>query len=89
MYLRLTPIKLNLYALVTLEVDLGFTTIVKTLFKTKLFSYATPTIMKKLIDNTKEDPDTSPPQIKSFTDDGSGVGTTYPTEAGAVLILGP
>ena len=68
MYLQLTPIKLNLYALVTLEVDLGFTSFKKTLFKTSLWKYAAPTIEKKLIDNRKAEEDDSPPTITSFTD---------------------
>lgn len=66
MYLRLTPIKLTLYALVTLEVDLGFTSFKKVLFKTKLWRYKAPTIMKLLIDNTKKEEDESPPEVKSF-----------------------
>lgn len=66
MYLRLTPIKLTLYALVTLEVDLGFTSFKKVLFKTKLWRYKAATIKKLLIDNTKEEVDKSPPLVKSF-----------------------
>ncbi|VDI57617.1 Hypothetical predicted protein [Mytilus galloprovincialis] len=65
----LTPIELNLYALVTLEVDLGITSFKKTLFKAKLWSYKAPTITKKLIDNRKDEEDKTPPDISPFTDD--------------------
>lgn len=43
MFLRLTPIKLRLYAVVTLEVKLGFipTPLTLTLYKAKLWEYQT------------------------------------------------
>lgn len=66
MFLRLTPIKLRLYALVTLEIDLLFGSIKLTLFKTKLWQYQTATIRKLLIDNSKAEEDTSPPELQSF-----------------------
>ncbi|XP_052081925.1 uncharacterized protein LOC127719726 isoform X2 [Mytilus californianus] len=69
MYLKLTPIELNLYALVTLEVNLGFVKVKKTLFKATLWSYKAPTITKKLIDNRKEEEDKTPPEISPFTDE--------------------
>lgn len=65
MYLRLTPIKLALYAQVTLEVDLLFVTIKKVLFEKKIWQYATPTIEKKLIDTHKPEEDKTPPHITS------------------------
>ncbi|KAK3101942.1 hypothetical protein FSP39_007535 [Pinctada imbricata] len=69
MYLELTPIKLNLFALVTLEIELlGIT---KTLFEVSLFEYTTPTIRKKLIDNSKKEEDKSPPVIEPFVDNKS------------------
>ncbi|VDH98959.1 Hypothetical predicted protein [Mytilus galloprovincialis] len=69
MYLKLTPIELNLYALVTLEVNLGLTKFKKVLFKVELWSYKAPTITKKLIDNRKDEEDKTPPEISPFTDD--------------------
>ena len=68
MYLKLTPIELNLYALVTLEVDIGVAKFTKTLFKATLWSYKAPTITKKLIDNRKDEEDKTPPDISPFTD---------------------
>lgn len=64
MYLRLTPIKLALYAQVTLEVKLLFVRIKKVLFEKKLWHYETPTIKKKLIDSHKPEQDKTPPTIK-------------------------
>ncbi|XP_076085326.1 uncharacterized protein LOC143056125 [Mytilus galloprovincialis] len=69
MYLKLTPIELNLYALVTLEVRLGSISFKKILFKAKLWSYKTPTITKKLIDNRKDEEDKTPPDISPFSDE--------------------
>ena len=69
MYLKLTPIELKLFALVTLEVNLGLTKFKKTLFKAELWSYKAPTITKKLIDNRKDEEDKTPPDISPFTDD--------------------
>ena len=63
MFLRLTPLKLVLYGLVTLEVKLGFVSFKKTLFKKKIWAYSTPTITKLLIDTGKKDEDKSPPQF--------------------------
>lgn len=63
MYLRLTPIKLALYAQVTLEVDLFFVTIKKVLFQKKIWHYEAPTIKKKLIDSHKPEEDNTPPKI--------------------------
>ncbi|KAL5015119.1 hypothetical protein ScPMuIL_009389 [Solemya velum] len=68
MDLKLTPVKIALYALVTLEVDLKFTSFTKTLFKAKLFSYATATITKRMVDTTKNEKDDSPPEFSDFTD---------------------
>lgn len=68
MFLRLTPIKLRLYAVITLEVKLGFisTPLILTLYKAKLWEYQTATIRKLLIDNTKAEEDESPPKLQSF-----------------------
>lgn len=66
MFLRLTPIRLRLYALVTLEVDVFIGTIKLTLYKTKLWQFSTPTIMMPLIDNFKPEEDKTPPQLESF-----------------------
>ena len=77
MYLRLTPIKLTLYALVTLEINLVVQTIKKTLFKAKLWSYTAPTIEKKLIDNRKDEEDKSPPKMSNFVDDAVSVHCSY------------
>lgn len=68
MFLRLTPIKLRLYAVITLEVKLGFisTPLILTLYKAKLWEYQTATILKLLIDNTKAEEDESPPKLQSF-----------------------
>lgn len=63
MYLRLTPIKLTLYGLVTLEIP--FFDITKVLFQKKIWHYETPTIRKKLIDCHKQEEDKTPPQINS------------------------
>ena len=64
MFLKLTPIKLKLKVLVTLEVNLLFTTITKTLFKATLWQYKAPTITKKMVDVTIEEKDDSPPIAK-------------------------
>ncbi|KAK3101936.1 hypothetical protein FSP39_007496 [Pinctada imbricata] len=69
MFLELTPIKLNLFALVTLEIKL--LGIVKTLFKVSLWQYSAPTIRKKLIDNRKAEEDKSPPVVEPFVDGDS------------------
>lgn len=68
MFLRLTPIKLRLYAVITLEVKLAFipTPLILTLFKAKLWEFQTATIRKLLIDNTKAEEDESPPNLQSF-----------------------
>lgn len=67
MFLRLTPIKLRLYAVITLEVKLKFIPPLKlTLYKAKLWEYQTATIRKLLIDNTKAEEDESPPKLQSF-----------------------
>ena len=68
MYLELTPIKLRLSALVTLEVDLLFTSFKKVLYKHDIWTYKTPTIRKKMVDTIKDEKDNSPPQIDSFID---------------------
>ncbi|CAG2251012.1 unnamed protein product [Mytilus edulis] len=68
MFLELTPIELNLYALVTLEVDIVVAKFTKTLFKATLWSYKAPIISMKLIDNKKDEEDKTPPDISPFTD---------------------
>ena len=65
MFLRLTPIKLRLYALVTLEIDVFIGTIKLTLFKVKLWQYQTATIRKPIIDNSKPEEDLTPPQLQT------------------------
>ncbi|KAJ8321023.1 hypothetical protein KUTeg_002610 [Tegillarca granosa] len=71
MYLKLTPLSLALYGLVTLEVDLAFVSFTKTLYKAKIWGYKTPTISKKLIDNRDKDEDVSPPEFKNFVDNSA------------------
>lgn len=66
LFLKLQPIKLRLYALVTLEVDLLFTTYKKVLYKATLWHYDGPTIQTKLIDSPKTEEDKSPPKLQSF-----------------------
>lgn len=66
MFLRLQPIKLRLYALVTLEVNVLFTTFKKVLYKATLWHYDGPTIQTKLIDNPKTEEDKTPPKLQSF-----------------------
>lgn len=68
MFLRLTPIKLRLYALITLEIKLPFLPLPLKyiLLKAKLWEYQTATIRKLLIDNTKAEEDKSPPKLESF-----------------------
>lgn len=66
MYLRLILIKLILYVLVILEVDLGFISFKKVLFKTKFWRYKVLIIMKLLIDNIKKEEDESLLEVKSF-----------------------
>lgn len=66
MFLRLTPIKLKLYAEVTLEVNLFLVTLKKTLFKQGLWEFQTATINKLLIDITKAEEDKTPPTLQSF-----------------------
>ncbi|KAL5014713.1 hypothetical protein ScPMuIL_008983 [Solemya velum] len=67
MDLKLTPVKIALYALVTLEVNLLFTSFKRTLYKATLFSYATPTITKRMVDTTKKVKDVTPPEFSDFT----------------------
>lgn len=66
MFLRLTPIKLKLYAEVTLEVNLLVATMKITLLKKALWEFQTATINKLLIDNTKAEEDKTPPTLQSF-----------------------
>lgn len=66
MYLRLILIKLILYVLVILEVDLGFISFKKVLFKMKFWRYKVLIIMKLLIDNIKKEEDESLLEVKSF-----------------------
>lgn len=70
MFLRLTPIKLRLYAVITLTVKLQFIEtplkLTLTLYKAKLWEYQTATIQKLLIDNTKAEEDESPPKLQGF-----------------------
>ncbi|XP_063408925.1 uncharacterized protein LOC134692405 [Mytilus trossulus] len=73
MNLELTPLKIKVLALVTLELQfLGFSkTIV--LYKTTLWSYSTPTIRAKIIDKRKDEKDQTAPAIEEFIDKpGSG-----------------
>lgn len=66
MYLRLILIKLILYVLVILEVDLGFISFKKVLFKMKFWCYKVLIIMKLLIDNIKKEEDELLLEVKSF-----------------------
>lgn len=63
MDLKLTPVKLRLIGLVTLEVKIFFVKIKKTLFSKDLWHYTTPTIDKRLIDVSTKEEDESPPQF--------------------------
>lgn len=59
----MAPAKFQLFALVTLEVDLLFTTIKKTLFKKELWRYEAPKIFKTVLDVSTKEPDDSPPVV--------------------------
>lgn len=63
MDLELTPIKLRLIGLVTLEVNLLFAKIKKTLYSKNLWEYSTPTIRKNMIDVSTKEKDETPPQF--------------------------
>ncbi|XP_053400990.1 uncharacterized protein LOC123541000 [Mercenaria mercenaria] len=63
MDLELTPVKLKLIALVTLEVKLLFVKIKKILYSKDLWHYKTPTIRKTIIDVSTKEKDESPPQF--------------------------
>lgn len=63
MFLRLTPIRLALYAQVTLEVKILFVRVKKVLFQKNIWHYETPTIRKKVIDSHKQEEDKTPPKI--------------------------
>nr|XP_022295052.1 uncharacterized protein LOC111105175 [Crassostrea virginica] len=82
MFLRLTPIKLRLYALVTLEIDVFIGTIKLTLFKVKLWQYQTATIRKPIIDNSKPEEDLTPPQLQTAG------GSTPPGSCGVIQLAG-
>ena len=64
MSLKLIPVKLRLLGLVTLEVNLLFTRIKKTLFKKNIWEYVAPTIETKIIDKHTKDKDLSPPAFE-------------------------
>jgi hypothetical protein len=63
MDLDLTPVKLRLIGLVTLEVKLLFIKIKKTLFSKNIWEYSTPIIKKTMIDVSTKEQDESPPQF--------------------------
>lgn len=63
MDLRLTPIRLALYAQVTLEVNLIFKKFKKVLYQRKLWYYETSSIRKKIIDSHNQEEDKTPPKI--------------------------
>jgi hypothetical protein len=63
MDLELTPVRLRLIGLVTLEVNLLFAKIKKTLFSKNIWEYSTATIRKNMIDVSTKEPDESPPQF--------------------------
>ncbi|KAK7494165.1 hypothetical protein BaRGS_00014638, partial [Batillaria attramentaria] len=72
MDMDLKPLELKLAALVTLEIDLVFETIKKTLFKTNLWQYETPNIRKPVLSIGKAEEDESPPDFASFEDEDVG-----------------
>ena len=61
MTLKLIPVKLRLLGLVTLEVNLLFVKIKKTLYQKTLWQYTAPTLEKRIIDKHTKDKDLSPP----------------------------
>lgn len=63
MDLELTPVKLRLIGLVTLEVHLLFITIRKTLFSMDIWHYTAPTIRKRMIEVSTKEKDETPPQF--------------------------
>ncbi|XP_052806226.1 uncharacterized protein LOC128235445 [Mya arenaria] len=61
MDLEIRPLKLELFGLVTLEVDLLFDTYEKTLFKKRIWIYEMPKITKRVVDESTKEKDASPP----------------------------
>ncbi|KAL3873866.1 hypothetical protein ACJMK2_036950, partial [Sinanodonta woodiana] len=73
MDLVLVPLRLELNALVTLEVKLLFVRVKKVLFRGQIWTYTTPEIRKNIINNIKEEQDSSPPEMTSAVkSDGRG-----------------
>ncbi|XP_052806219.1 uncharacterized protein LOC128235437 [Mya arenaria] len=61
MDLEIRPLKLELFGLVTLEVDLLFIRFKKTLFEKRIWHYEMPKISKPLVDVSTKEEDVSPP----------------------------
>lgn len=59
----MVPIKLKLFALVTLEVRVFGARFKKTLFKKSIWEYEAAKISKRLIDISTKEEDESPPQF--------------------------
>ena len=70
MTLHLKPIHVDFSGKITLQVDLGFTTLSKVLYQQMLYSYTAPTIDKKLVDNHNTQTDTTPPQVTPYAVSG-------------------
>ncbi|VDI67222.1 Hypothetical predicted protein [Mytilus galloprovincialis] len=73
MNLELTPLKIRVLALVTIEIKFWKLSKTIVLYKTTLWSYSTPTIRAKIIDKRKDEKDQTAPAIDEFIDKpGSG-----------------
>ncbi|XP_063408918.1 uncharacterized protein LOC134692399 [Mytilus trossulus] len=68
MDLDMTPIRLKLKVLITLEIPLLFTSIKITLFKATIWQYSSPTIRQNIISNWKKEKDLTGPVITEFID---------------------
>lgn len=68
--LVLIPVRLTLFGLVTLEIDIGVKTFTKTLYKKKLWFFETKKITKDIIHITTKEPDDSPPVISPVVQSG-------------------
>lgn len=63
MNLDLIPVRLQLSAIVTLEVKFLFVKFRATLFRANLWQYSAPRISKKVIDVSNKEEDKTPPEI--------------------------
>jgi hypothetical protein len=75
MDLEMIPLKLKLMALVTLEINLAFVTVKKTLFKKNIWEYSTPSIRTNIFTVNTKDEDKSPPEFAAKDSTVSNVWT--------------